>query len=187
MPFPGNGLQRIPASLSSRLRRGARGGERLRNWRLSHPQGRHPRHVSVGRFIATRRFFNRPEEFLPERWEKDFRQDPAPLCLLSLRGRPASVHRQHLCPGGSAHVARRHRLQKFQLKLVPGHRVATAPSLTLRPLKRNPGDFEEALRSVTAIGPEVINPANPAFPPAIPSECKSHCDIVGRYETRNKL
>jgi cytochrome P450 len=26
-------------------------------------------------------------------------------------------------------------VQKFQLKLVPGHRVATAPSLTLRPLK----------------------------------------------------
>ena len=79
------------------------------------------------------RFFNRPEEFLPERWEKDFAKT-LPRCAYFPFGAGP-----RLCIGNTFAQAEVPMLlatiaQKFQLKLVPGHRVATAPSLTLRPL-----------------------------------------------------
>ncbi|MGA2985947.1 MAG: cytochrome P450 [Terriglobia bacterium] len=80
------------------------------------------------------RFFNRPEEFIPERWEKDFAKT-LPRCAYFPFGAGP-----RLCIGNTFAQAEVPMIlaaivQKFQLKLVPGHRVATAPSLTLRPLK----------------------------------------------------
>jgi cytochrome P450 len=79
------------------------------------------------------RFFDRPDEFLPERWENDFAKT-LPRCAYFPFGAGP-----RLCIGNTFAQAEVPMLlaailQKFQLKLVPGHRVATAPSLTLRPL-----------------------------------------------------
>jgi cytochrome P450 len=80
------------------------------------------------------RFFERPEEFIPERWEKDFAKT-LPRCAYFPFGAGP-----RLCIGNTFAQAEvplllANIVQKFQLKLVPGHRVATAPSLTLRPLQ----------------------------------------------------
>jgi len=80
------------------------------------------------------RFFNRPEDFIPERWENDFAKT-LPRCAYFPFGAGP-----RLCIGNTFAQAEVPLLlasivQKFQLKLVPGHRVVTAPSLTLRPLK----------------------------------------------------
>ncbi len=80
------------------------------------------------------RFFDRPEEFVPERWEKDFARS-LPRCAYFPFGAGP-----RLCIGNTFAQAEVPLVlaaitQRFQLKLVPGHRVATAPSLTLRPLK----------------------------------------------------
>ena len=80
------------------------------------------------------RFFDRPEDFVPERWENDFAKT-LPRCAYFPFGAGP-----RLCIGNTFAQAEVPLLlaaivQKFQLKLVPGHRVATAPSLTLRPLK----------------------------------------------------
>lgn len=79
------------------------------------------------------RFFDRPEEFVPERWENDFAKT-LPRCAYFPFGAGA-----RLCIGNTFAQAEVPMLlatlvQKFHLQLVPGHRVATAPSLTLRPL-----------------------------------------------------
>jgi cytochrome P450 len=80
-----------------------------------------------------RRYFDRPEEFLPDRWANDFARR-LPKCPYFPFGVGPRV-----CIGNSfamtelvllvAAVAR-----KFQFRLVPGHLVAISPSLTLRPL-----------------------------------------------------
>jgi cytochrome P450 len=80
------------------------------------------------------RFFHCPEDFLPERWENDFAKT-LPRCAYFPFGAGP-----RLCIGNTFAQAEVPMIlaaivQKFQLKLVPGHRVATAPSLTLRPLK----------------------------------------------------
>ncbi len=80
------------------------------------------------------RFFDRPEEFLPGRWENDYAKS-LPRCAYFPFGAGP-----RLCIGNTFAQAEVPLLlaaivQKFQLKLVAGHRVATAPSLTLRPLK----------------------------------------------------
>ncbi|MGO8817206.1 MAG: cytochrome P450 [Terriglobia bacterium] len=80
------------------------------------------------------RFFERPEEFVPERWDSDFIKR-LPRCAYFPFGAGP-----RLCIGNTFAQAEVPLLlaaivQKYQLKLVPGHRVATAPSLTLRPLK----------------------------------------------------
>jgi cytochrome P450 len=80
------------------------------------------------------RFFDRPEEFVPERWEKDLAKT-LPRCAYFPFGAGP-----RLCIGNTFAQAEVPLLlativQKFQLKLVPGHRVVTAPSLTLRPLQ----------------------------------------------------
>lgn len=80
------------------------------------------------------RFFDRPEEFFPERWENDYAKS-LPRCAYFPFGAGP-----RLCIGNTFAQAEVPLLlaaivQKFQLKLVAGHRVATAPSLTLRPLK----------------------------------------------------
>jgi len=80
------------------------------------------------------RFFDRPEEFIPERWENDFAKR-LPRCAYFPFGAGP-----RLCIGNTFAQAEvplllATILQKFQLELVPGHRVTTAPSLTLRPLK----------------------------------------------------
>ena len=80
------------------------------------------------------RFFDRPEEFVPERWENDFAKT-LPRCAYFPFGAGPRI-----CIGNTFAQAEVPMLlaaivQKFQLKLVPGHRVATAPSLTLRPLQ----------------------------------------------------
>lgn len=80
------------------------------------------------------RFFDRPEAFLPERWQNDFAKT-LPRCAYFPFGAGP-----RLCIGNTFAQAEVPMLlaaivQKFQLKLVPDHRVTTAPSLTLRPLK----------------------------------------------------
>ena len=96
------------------------------------------------------RFFDRPEEFIPERWDKDFAKT-LPRCAYFPFGAGS-----RLCIGNSFAQAEvplvlAAIVQKFQLQLVPGHRVATAASLTLRPLKgirvtlhkRSPGELHQ--------------------------------------------
>ena len=78
------------------------------------------------------RFFDRPEEFVPERWTIDF-EKRLPRCAYFPFGAGPRV-----CIGNSfaltelplliATIAR-----NFQFRLVPEHRVAVNPSLTLRP------------------------------------------------------
>ncbi len=80
------------------------------------------------------RFFERPEEFVPERWNSDFIKRLPRYAYFPFGAGP------RLCIGNTFAQAEVPLLlativQKYQLKLVPGHRVATAPSLTLRPLK----------------------------------------------------
>jgi cytochrome P450 len=80
------------------------------------------------------RFFDRPNDFVPQRWENDFAKT-LPRCAYFPFGAGS-----RLCIGNTFAQAEVPMLlasivQKFQLKLVPGHRVVTAPSLTLRPLK----------------------------------------------------
>ena len=80
------------------------------------------------------RFFDRPEDFVPERWENDFAKT-LPRCAYFPFGAGP-----RLCIGNTFAQAEVPMLlatiiQKFQLKLVLGHRVVPAPSLTLRPLK----------------------------------------------------
>jgi cytochrome P450 len=80
------------------------------------------------------RYFDRPEEFLPERWANDFERT-LPRCAYF----PFSVG-PRVCIGNTfavtelvllvAMIARR-----FQFELVPDHRVLLSPSLTLRPRK----------------------------------------------------
>lgn len=80
------------------------------------------------------RFFPRPEEFVPERWDKEFTRS-LPRCAYFPFGAGP-----RLCIGNTFAQAEVPLLlaaivQKYRLPLVPGHRVATAPSLTLRPLR----------------------------------------------------
>ncbi len=80
------------------------------------------------------RYFNRPEEFIPDRWDNDFAKH-LPRCAYFPFGVGPRV-----CIGNSfattelillvAAIAR-----KFRFKLAPGHPVTISPSLTLRPLK----------------------------------------------------
>jgi cytochrome P450 len=80
------------------------------------------------------RFFDRPEEFLPERWEADFVKT-LPRCAYFPFGAGPRVCIGNIFAQTEVPLLLATILQKHQLKLVPGHRVATAPSLTLRPLK----------------------------------------------------
>jgi cytochrome P450 len=80
------------------------------------------------------RFFHHPDKFIPERWENDFART-LPRCAYFPFGAGP-----RLCLGNAfaqleVLLLLAATMQKFQLKLAPGHRVATAPSLTLRPLK----------------------------------------------------
>jgi cytochrome P450 len=80
------------------------------------------------------RFFDLPEEFVPERWENEFAKS-LPRCAYFPFGAGP-----RLCIGNTFAQVEVPLLlaaivQKFQLNLLPGHKVATAPSLTLRPLK----------------------------------------------------
>ncbi len=80
------------------------------------------------------RFFDRPDEFIPERWANEFERR-LPRCAYFPFGAGPRV-----CIGNSfaltelplliAAIARR-----FQFRLLPGHPVAVNPSLTLRPRK----------------------------------------------------
>jgi cytochrome P450 len=80
------------------------------------------------------RYFERPLEFVPERWDNDFARG-LPRCAYFPFGVGPRV-----CIGNYfattelvlmlAAIAR-----KFQFKLAPGHRVLLSPSLTLRPRK----------------------------------------------------
>ena len=78
------------------------------------------------------RYFDRPEEFIPERWENDFAKT-LPRCAYF----PFSVG-PRVCIGNTFAQAEVPILlamiaQKFQLRLAPGRRVSIAASLTLRP------------------------------------------------------
>jgi cytochrome P450 len=80
------------------------------------------------------RYFDRPEEFIPERWENDFAKT-LPRCAYF----PFSVG-PRVCIGNTFAQAEVPLLlamiaQKFQLRLAPGRRVSIAASLTLRPWK----------------------------------------------------
>ena len=79
------------------------------------------------------RFFARPEEFIPERWENDFARS-LPRCAYFPFGAGPRVCIGNTFAQTEMPLVLASIVQKFQLKLVPGHRVATAASLTLRPL-----------------------------------------------------
>lgn len=78
------------------------------------------------------RYFDRPEEFIPERWENDFAKT-LPRCAYF----PFSVG-PRVCIGNTFAQAEVPLIlatiaQQFQIKLDPGQRVSVAASLTLRP------------------------------------------------------
>lgn len=80
------------------------------------------------------RYFERPEEFIPERWANDFAKS-LPRCAYFPFGAGPRI-----CIGNAFAQAEVPLLlaaiaQRFQIKLVPGHRVTTNASLTLRPLR----------------------------------------------------
>ena len=80
------------------------------------------------------RFFPRPEEFVPERWENDFAKS-LPRCAYFPFGAGPRVCIGNTFAQAEVPLLLANIMQKFQLRLLPGHRVVTAPSLTLRPLK----------------------------------------------------
>jgi cytochrome P450 len=78
------------------------------------------------------RFFDRPEEFNPERWTVDAAQHLPKFAYFPFGGGP------RLCIGAAFAMMEANLLlaaiaQRFQLRLVPGHAVAALPSITLRP------------------------------------------------------
>jgi cytochrome P450 len=80
------------------------------------------------------RYFDRPEEFIPERWENDFAKT-LPRCAYFPFGAGPRV-----CIGNTFAQAEVPLLiamitRQFQLRLVPSHPVSIAASLTLRPWK----------------------------------------------------
>jgi cytochrome P450 len=80
------------------------------------------------------RYFDRPQEFIPERWENDFAKS-LPRCAYFPFGAGPRV-----CIGNTfaqAEVALLLAMitQRFQLQLVPAHRVSIAASWTLHPWK----------------------------------------------------
>jgi len=90
--------------------------------------------VAMAQWVVHRdpRWYNKPEEFLPERWEGDFLKTLPRFAYFPFGGGPRQ------CIGNSfaqmeavlilATVA-----QKFRLRLVPGHPVVPLASITLRP------------------------------------------------------
>lgn len=80
------------------------------------------------------RYFDRPDEFIPERWENDF-QKTLPRCAYFPFGAGP-----RLCIGDGFAKAEVPLLlatiaQQYHLELVPSHPVLLSPSLTLRPRK----------------------------------------------------
>ncbi|MGH9502391.1 MAG: cytochrome P450 [Terriglobales bacterium] len=78
------------------------------------------------------RFFDQPEHFNPDRWTAELMQKLPRFAYFPFGGGP------RLCIGASFAVMEANLLlaaiaQRFQLRLVPGHPVATLPSITLRP------------------------------------------------------
>ncbi len=78
------------------------------------------------------RFFELPEQFNPDRWTADSAQHLPKFAYFPFGGGP------RLCIGASFAVMEANLLlaaiaQRFQLRLVSGHRVETLPSITLRP------------------------------------------------------
>ncbi len=80
------------------------------------------------------RFFERPDEFIPERWENDFAKT-LPRCAYFPFGAGSRVCIGNTFAQAEVPLLIASIVRRFQLKLLPGHRVATAPSLTLRPLR----------------------------------------------------
>lgn len=80
------------------------------------------------------RFFDRPEEFIPERWENDFAKT-LPRCAYFPFGAGPRLCIGNTFAQAEVPILLAAIVQQFRLRLVPGHRVTTAPSLTLRPLK----------------------------------------------------
>ena len=78
------------------------------------------------------RFFERPEEFLPERWTEDFARRLPKFAYFPFGGGPRVCIGQQLAMMEAtlilATLARR-----FRLRLAPGHHVRPFPALTLRP------------------------------------------------------
>jgi cytochrome P450 len=77
------------------------------------------------------RFYSRPEEFYPDRWSVDNQVIPK-FAYFPFGGGP------RLCIGATFAMMEATLLlatiaQRFQLQLVPGHRVVPTPSITLRP------------------------------------------------------
>ncbi len=78
------------------------------------------------------RFFEQPEQFNPDRWTAEAVQRLPKFAYFPFGGGP------RLCIGASFAVMEANLLlaaiaQRFRLRLVPGHPVATLPSITLRP------------------------------------------------------
>ena len=78
------------------------------------------------------RFFEQPEEFNPDRWTAEAVQRLPKFAYFPFGGGP------RLCIGASFAVMEANLLlaaiaRRFRLRLVPGHPVATLPSITLRP------------------------------------------------------
>jgi cytochrome P450 len=78
------------------------------------------------------RFFDRPEQFDPDRWTEQSAQQLPRFAYFPFGGGP------RFCIGASFAVMEANLLlaaigQRFQLRLVPGHPIAPQPGITLRP------------------------------------------------------
>lgn len=80
------------------------------------------------------RFFSQPNEFVPERWENDFART-LPRCAYFPFGAGPRLCIGNAFAQAEVPILLASIIQQFRLKLVPGHRVRIAASLTLRPYK----------------------------------------------------
>src|SRR5215472_8391789 len=90
--------------------------------------------VAMAQWVVHRdpRWYSKPEEFLPERWEGDFLKTIPRFAYFPFGGGPRQ------CIGNSfaqmeAGLILATIAQKFRLRLVPDHPVVPLASITLRP------------------------------------------------------
>ena len=90
--------------------------------------------VAMAQWVVHRdpRWYNKPEEFLPERWEGDFLKTLPRFAYFPFGGGPRQ------CIGNSfaqmeAALILATIAQKFRIRLAPGHPVVPLASITLRP------------------------------------------------------
>ena len=120
------------APLSARLEHRSRIAGRRRDRRLPPPKGVDVPHVPVGRAPRSERCSRTPKRFRPAALGRRRAAPPAALRLLSVRRRPAHLHRQPLRDDGSDADPGR-AVAALRVRRHAGNRAGPATDRTLRP------------------------------------------------------